>query len=74
MKFILERYGFKIEKVETNRMVRKWNIFFPRIKWFIKYKTRKKSRKDPVFVSDVILEGEDLIFIPKYGLEIFTKC
>jgi SAM-dependent methyltransferase len=73
MKFVLEKYGFKIEKVETNRMVRKWNIIFPLIKWLIKYKTRKKFPKDPLFVSDVILEGEDLIFIAKYGLEKFPK-
>jgi SAM-dependent methyltransferase len=74
MKFILEKYGFKIEKVETNRMVRKWNIIFPLIKWFIKYKTRKKFPGDPLFVSDVILEGEDLIVIAKHELEIFPKC
>jgi SAM-dependent methyltransferase len=74
MKFILERYGFKIEKVETNRKVRKWNIIFPLIKWFVKYKTRKKFPRDPLFVSDVILEGEDLIFIAKYGLESFPRC
>jgi SAM-dependent methyltransferase len=73
MKFIFEKYGFKIEKVETNRRVRKWNIIFPLMKWFIKYKTRKKFPKDPLFVSDVILEGEDLIFIAKHGLEIFPK-
>jgi len=67
MKFILEKYAFHIEKMETNRRVRKWNAIFPVIKWFVKYKTRKKFPKDPLLVSDVILEGEDLIFIAKHG-------
>lgn len=73
MKFILKKYGFEIERIETNQMVKKWNMFFPLIKWFVKYKTKKKFPKDPLFVSDVILEGEDLIFIAKHGLEIFPK-
>lgn len=73
IKFIFEKYGFKIERVDTNRMVRKWKIFFPLIKWFIKYKTKKKFPKDALFVSDVILEGEDLIFVAKHELEIFPK-
>jgi len=65
MKFILERYGFNIEKVETNRMVRKWKIIFPLIKYFVKFKTKKKFPKEPFFLSDTILEGEDLIFVAK---------
>ncbi|OGP94742.1 MAG: hypothetical protein A2157_05605 [Deltaproteobacteria bacterium RBG_16_47_11] len=65
IKFILEKYGFNIEHVETNRMVRKWKMIFPLIKYFIKIKTKKKFPKDPLFISDVILEGEDLIFIAK---------
>ena len=73
MKFIFEKYGFNIETIETNRRVRKWNMIFPLVKWFIKYKTKKKFPKDPLLVSDVILEGEDLIFIAKHELEIFPK-
>jgi SAM-dependent methyltransferase len=65
MKFILEKYEFKIERVETNRMVRKWKIIFPLIKYFIKFKTKKKFPKEPFFISDMILEGEDLIFVAK---------
>jgi SAM-dependent methyltransferase len=65
MKFILEKYGFKIERVETNRMVRKWKLIFPLIKWFVKYKTKKKFPMDPLYLSDIILEGEDLIFVTK---------
>lgn len=65
MKFILKKYGFEIETIETNKMVRKWNMFFPLIKWFVKYKTKKKFPKDPLYISDVILEGEDLMFITK---------
>jgi SAM-dependent methyltransferase len=73
LKFIFKKYGFAIERVETNRMVRRWNIIFPLIKWIIKYKTRKKFPKDPLFVSDVILEGEDLIVIAKHELETFLQ-
>jgi SAM-dependent methyltransferase len=65
MNFILEKYGFNIERVETNRMVRKWKVIFPLIKWFVKYKTKKKFPKDPLYLSDIILEGEDLIFVTK---------
>jgi len=65
MKFILEKYGFNIERVETNRVVRKWKIIFPLIKYFIKFKTKKKFPKEPMFLTDTILEGELLIFIAK---------
>jgi SAM-dependent methyltransferase len=65
IKFILEKYGFKIERVETNRMVRKWKIVFPLIKYFIKLKTEKKFSKEPFFLSDTILEGEALIFVAR---------
>lgn len=67
MKFIFEKHGFNIEAIETNRKVRKWKMIFPLVKWFIKYKTKKKFPKDPLLLSDVILEGEDLIFIAKHG-------
>lgn len=63
LKFILEKYGFKIEKVNTNRLVRKGGIFFFLIKWLIKYKTKKKFPMDPIYISDEILEGENLIII-----------
>jgi hypothetical protein len=46
-------------------MVRKWKIIFPLIKYFIKFKTKKKFPKEPFFLSDTILEGEDLIFVAK---------
>jgi len=65
IKFILEKYGFKIERVETNRMVRKWKMVFPLIKYFIKFKTEKKFPKEPFFLSDTILEGEALIFVAR---------
>jgi SAM-dependent methyltransferase len=66
MKFIFEKHGFNIEAIETNRRVRKWKMIFPLVKLFIKYKTKKKFPKDPLLVSDVILEGEALIFIAKH--------
>jgi len=65
MRFILEKHGFKIESVETNRMVKKWKIIFPLIKYFIKIKTKKKFPKDSFYISDTILEGEILIIIAK---------
>jgi SAM-dependent methyltransferase len=65
IKFILEKYGFEIEKIETNRMVKKWRLLFPLIKWFAKRKTKQKFPKDPFYVSDIILEGEDLIVMAK---------
>jgi SAM-dependent methyltransferase len=65
IKFILQKCGFAIERIETNRMVKRWKLLFPLIKWFTKHKTRKKYPKDPFYISDMILEGEDLIVIAK---------
>jgi ubiquinone/menaquinone biosynthesis C-methylase UbiE len=65
IKFILQKYGFAIERIETNRMVKRWRLLFPLIKWFTKHKTRKKFPKDPFYVSDMILEGEVLIVTAK---------
>ena len=71
MKFILEKYGFKIDRIESNRMVRKWKMIHPFLKWHIKYKTRKKSQEDPLLISDTILEGEHLIVVAKReGIEV----
>ncbi len=70
MKFILEKYGFKIERIEANRMVRKWKMIYPFLKWVIKHKTKKKLQEDPLLISDTILEGEHLIFISKYGEQV----
>jgi len=63
MKFILEKYQFQILRIETNRIVKKWRLLHPFVKQFIKYKTEKKFKKDPFFISDILLEGEDLIYI-----------
>jgi 2-polyprenyl-3-methyl-5-hydroxy-6-metoxy-1,4-benzoquinol methylase len=62
LKFILEKYGFKIDWLETNRKVRRWKVIFPLLKWYIKRKTKKKYQGDPLYISDIILEGEILIF------------
>jgi ubiquinone/menaquinone biosynthesis C-methylase UbiE len=70
MKFILEKYGFKIERIEANRMVRKWKMIYPFLKWLIKYLTKKKIQKDPLLISNTLLEGEHLIFIAKQGEQI----
>lgn len=66
MKFILEKYGFKTCRIETNKKVKKWRIFYPFIKWLVRNKTKKIFPVDPFFVSDTILEGQVLIFIAKH--------
>ncbi len=63
MKWLLEKEGLKIEKIETNRLVRKRGVLHPFIKWFVRVKTRRKFPEDPFYASDVLLEGENLIFV-----------
>lgn len=65
MKFILERYGFRICRIETNKKIKKWRMIHPFLKRLIRHKTRKKFPMNPFFASDTILEGEILIFIAK---------
>ena len=64
LKFILDKYGFEIDKMESNRMVKKWKTIYPFVRWIVKYNT-KKIQKDPFFISDTILQGEYLIFFSK---------
>lgn len=64
MKFILEKNGFKIDRIEANRMVKKWKTIYPFVRWLVKRKT-KKFQKDPFFISPTILDGEYLIFVAK---------
>ncbi|MBM4276286.1 MAG: class I SAM-dependent methyltransferase [Deltaproteobacteria bacterium] len=66
MKLILEKCGFKICRVETNKKVKKWKSIYPFIKWLVRKKTKKIFPMDPYFVSDTILEGQILIFIAKH--------
>jgi ubiquinone/menaquinone biosynthesis C-methylase UbiE len=65
IKYILKKYGFIIEKIEANRKVKKWKILYPFIKWLIKNKTKKRFRKDPFYLSDALLEGEDLLYFAR---------
>lgn len=65
MKFILEKFGFCLEAIETNREVRKWKAIFPFLKKIVRAKTKKKFRDDPFVLSDTLLEGEILIFLAK---------
>ncbi len=65
LKFILEKHGFGICHMDANRFVKKWRILYPFLKWFVKYKTGKKFPRDAFLVSDIMLEGEDLIYIAK---------
>lgn len=65
MKHILTKYGLSLEKVETNKKVKKGRLTHPLIKSIIKYKTKKRFPKDPFYISDTMLDGEDLIFIAR---------
>jgi SAM-dependent methyltransferase len=62
-RFIFENQGFRIDRIETNRPVRKWGLIYPLLKWFIRYKTGKRFPHDRFYVSDTLLDGEDLIFV-----------
>lgn len=66
MKYMLEKYGFRIEDIRTNKLVRKRGLFFhPLLKRFIRYKTRKRLPWDGFYLDDTLLEGDDLIFVAK---------
>ncbi len=70
LKWIIKKGGLRIIKIETNRLVRKGRVLHPFIKWVVKYKTKRKYPDDPVYVSDVLLEGENLILIAqKAGID-----
>ncbi len=65
MKYILEKYGFAIERLETNRLVKKGKLLHALLKRLVKEKTKKKYRGEPFYVSDLLLEGEVLIFVAR---------
>lgn len=67
IRFILRKNGFRIEKIETNRLVRKRGIPYLFVKWLVKYKTKRKFLEDPLYVSDTLLEGENLIILSQKG-------
>ncbi len=65
MRHILSKYGFAVEKIEMNKAVRKWKLIHPLIKLIIKHKTKKRFPGDPFYLSDTMLDGEDLIFMAR---------
>ena len=65
MKYVLEKYGFEIEYVETNKHVKKWKLIHPWMKRLIRGKTKKKYQREPFYTSDLLLEGEILIFVAR---------
>ncbi len=65
MKHILMKYGFSIETVAANKMVKRWKLMHPLIKSIIRHKTKKRFPRDPFYISDTLLDGEDLIFIAR---------
>lgn len=66
MKFIFEKHGFGIWRIETNKKVRKWKVIYPTLRWFVRHKTKGKFREDPFLISDTLLEGEILIYVAKH--------
>lgn len=65
IRFILEKYGFQIQRIVTNRNVKKWGMIHPVLKRFIKYKTSRKFPEDKFLASETLLEGETLICLSK---------
>jgi 2-polyprenyl-3-methyl-5-hydroxy-6-metoxy-1,4-benzoquinol methylase len=62
MRHMLERYGLTIERIEASRRVKRWPILHSLLKPVIRYKTSRRYR-DSFYLSDVLLEGEVLIFV-----------
>jgi hypothetical protein len=60
----LKKDGFKIDRIEASRMVKKWKTIYPFVRWLIKRKTRE-FQKNPFFISNTILEREHLILVAK---------
>lgn len=67
LKWILEKEGLRIKKIETNRLVRKKWIIYPLVKWIVRYKTKRKFPEEPVYISDNLLGGEILILFAQKG-------
>jgi hypothetical protein len=65
MKYVLEKHGFEIENVATNRYVKKRKFIHPLLKRIIRKKTKKKYKNEPFYLSDLLLEGEILIFVAR---------
>ena len=63
LRYALEKAGFKIAGIHTNRYVKahKWSILYPFIKRLIIKSTAGKAPDDKDLVSNEILEGEIII-------------
>ena len=64
MRYMLEECGFTIESIEASRKVKKWRVLRIFLKPVIKHKTLKRCG-DSFYTSDVLLEGEVLVFVAK---------
>ena len=64
MRHMLEKYGFTIERIEPSRRVKRWPILHSFLKPVIRYKTSRRYN-DPFYLSNVLLEGEVLVFVAK---------
>ena len=64
MRYMLEKYGFTVERIETNQRVNKWPLAYRLLKMVIRHKTSRRY-SDSFYLSDVLLEGEILVFVAK---------
>lgn len=67
LRYALQKTGFQIIGIHTNRFVRpkKWGIFYPFLKTLVIEKTNGRFPKDSDLISNEILEGEILILHAK---------
>lgn len=65
LKYMLQRYGFKLQEVRTNRYVGEENIFFRLLDWLARSRTKKKNPDADFLLSRELLYGEHLIIIAR---------
>ena len=64
MRYMLEKYGLAIQRVEVNRKVKKWHVIHPLLKLVIRHKASRRYT-DCFYLSDTLLEGEILVFVAR---------
>ncbi len=65
LKYMLQRYGFKLQEVRTNRYVGEYNIFLRLLGWLSKRPTRKKNPDADFMLKPELLYGEHIIVIAR---------
>jgi SAM-dependent methyltransferase len=61
LRYILNRYGFRIERVSCNRFTRKYPLLMPFLIPLIRFMTQRKNREARFFLRKELLEGDILI-------------